>query len=212
VEHVSNCGKELGVARRNLTVQLDEETIRQARILAAERGTSVSGLVARELEQLVARNARYEEAMRRAIELMGKSEPRGGRTWRRDDLYQEWPVVAERQVTFVDTNVLAYAYDRSETGKQPVARIQLEALWRERTGAVSTQVLQEFYVVATRKLATPMPARPPERSSSSTVSGQSCRSTFRFSSAHPSSRSATGSRSGTPSSSRRPIVPAQPGC
>jgi hypothetical protein len=77
------------VARRNLTVQLDEETIRQAKILAAERGTSVSGLVARELEQLVARNARYEEAMRRAIELMAESAPRGGRTWRRDDLYEE---------------------------------------------------------------------------------------------------------------------------
>ena len=41
--------------------------------VAAQRGTSVSGLVARELEQLVARNARYEEAMRRAIELMGDS-------------------------------------------------------------------------------------------------------------------------------------------
>jgi hypothetical protein len=77
------------MARRNLTVQLDEETIRQAKTLAAERGTSVSGLVARELEQLVARNARYEEAMRRAIELMAESVPRGGRTWRRDDLYEE---------------------------------------------------------------------------------------------------------------------------
>jgi predicted HicB family RNase H-like nuclease len=77
------------VARRNLTVQLDEETIRQAKILAAERGTSVSGLVARELEQLVARSARYEEAMHRAIALMAESVPRGGRTWRRDDLYEE---------------------------------------------------------------------------------------------------------------------------
>jgi len=82
------------VARRNLTVQLEEETIRQAKILAAERGTSVSGLVARELERLVARNARYEDAMRRAVELMASSEPRGGRTWRRDDLYEDerpWP-------------------------------------------------------------------------------------------------------------------------
>jgi predicted nucleic acid-binding protein len=64
--------------------------------------------------------------------------------------------VAERQVSFVDTNVLAYAHDRSETHKQPVAQAQLTALWRDRTGTLSTQVLQEFYVVATRKLAAPM--------------------------------------------------------
>jgi predicted nucleic acid-binding protein len=64
--------------------------------------------------------------------------------------------VAGRQVTFVDTNVLAYAHDRSETDKQPVARAHLEALWRDRTGALSTQVLQELYVVATRKLGQPM--------------------------------------------------------
>jgi hypothetical protein len=76
------------MARRNLTVQLDEEIIRQAKILAAERGTSVSGLVARELERLVARNARYEEAIRRAIELMGQSVEAGGRGWRREDLYE----------------------------------------------------------------------------------------------------------------------------
>jgi predicted nucleic acid-binding protein len=64
--------------------------------------------------------------------------------------------VAERQVTFVDTNVLAYAYDRSEAGKQPVAQAQLGMLWRNRTGVLSTQVLQELYVVATRKLTAPM--------------------------------------------------------
>ena len=65
--------------------------------------------------------------------------------------------MAERQVTFVDTNVLAYAHYRSETRKQPEAQARLEELWRERTGVLSTQVLQELYVVATRKLATPMP-------------------------------------------------------
>jgi predicted nucleic acid-binding protein len=64
--------------------------------------------------------------------------------------------VAERQVTFVAPNVLAYAHDRSETRKQPVARARLEALWRDGTGTLSTQVLQELYVVATRRLAPPM--------------------------------------------------------
>ncbi len=58
--------------------------------------------------------------------------------------------------TFVDTNVLLYAHDRGETEKQPVARALLEGLWTARTGVVSTQVLQEFYVVATRKFEPPM--------------------------------------------------------
>ena len=60
-------------------------------------------------------------------------------------------------LTFVDTNVLAYAHDRSESVKQPVARTLLEGLWRDRAGVLSTQVLQELYVVATRKFDPPMP-------------------------------------------------------
>ena len=65
--------------------------------------------------------------------------------------------MADDRVTFVDTNVLVYAHDRSETRKKPVAQAMLDALWRNRTGALSTQVLQEFYVVATRKFDPPMP-------------------------------------------------------
>jgi hypothetical protein len=77
------------MARRNLTLQLDEDVIRQAKVLAARRGTSVSALVAQELERLVDQEDRYEQARRRALELMAESVPRGGRTWRRDDLYEE---------------------------------------------------------------------------------------------------------------------------
>jgi predicted nucleic acid-binding protein len=58
--------------------------------------------------------------------------------------------------TFVDTNILVYAHDASETEKQPIARALLEELWANRLGVVSTQVLQEFYVVATRKFEPPM--------------------------------------------------------
>lgn len=43
---------------------------------------------ARELELLVARDARYEEAQRRAVELMAASAEHGGRNWRREDLYE----------------------------------------------------------------------------------------------------------------------------
>jgi predicted nucleic acid-binding protein len=63
------------------------------------------------------------------------------------------------ELTFVDTNVLVYAHDRSEKGKQPVARALLEELWATQTGVLSTQILQEFYVVATRKFAPPLSRR-----------------------------------------------------
>ncbi|MDQ3937410.1 MAG: PIN domain-containing protein [Chloroflexota bacterium] len=56
----------------------------------------------------------------------------------------------------MDTNVLLYAYDKSEVTKQPVAQAALDRLWADRTGAVSSQVLQEFYNAAMRKLLPPV--------------------------------------------------------
>jgi predicted nucleic acid-binding protein len=61
-------------------------------------------------------------------------------------------------LTFVDTNVLLYAHDRSAGVKREIASTLLAELWGSRTGALSTQVLQEFYVNATRKLPKPLPA------------------------------------------------------
>jgi hypothetical protein len=75
--------------KSNLTLQLDAEVIRRAKVVAARRGTSVSALVARELNDLVAREDRYEEARQRAIELMKSAKRRGGRSWTRDDIYTE---------------------------------------------------------------------------------------------------------------------------
>lgn len=61
--------------------------------------------------------------------------------------------------TFVDTNLLVYAHDLSEADRRPVAQASLDELWRTRTGTLSTQVLSEFYVVATRKFDPPMTRR-----------------------------------------------------
>lgn len=54
---------------------------------------------------------------------------------------------------FVDTNVLLYARDAGEAAKQPRAAAWLEYLWREQLGRTSVQVLSEYYVNVTRKLA-----------------------------------------------------------
>ncbi len=58
----------------------------------------------------------------------------------------------------MDTNILVYAHDGSEPAKQRVARQRLGDLWATRTGVVSTQVLQEFYVVATGRSSLAMPS------------------------------------------------------
>ena len=59
---------------------------------------------------------------------------------------------------FVDTNVLVYAHDDSAGGKRDQARALVEQLWESRDGCLSVQVLQEFFVTVTRKIAKPLDA------------------------------------------------------
>lgn len=59
--------------------------------------------------------------------------------------------------TFVDTNVLIYAHDVDAKRKHEVAKSVLSELWSQRSGVLSMQVLQEFYVNVTRKIASPLP-------------------------------------------------------
>jgi predicted nucleic acid-binding protein len=57
---------------------------------------------------------------------------------------------------FLDTNVLVYAYDDSSSAKQQRARELVETLANDERALLSTQVLQEFYVVVTRRLQVPV--------------------------------------------------------
>jgi predicted nucleic acid-binding protein len=56
-------------------------------------------------------------------------------------------------VEFVDSNVVLYAYDTSAGPRHEAARGLMSRLGRARAGALSVQVLQEFYVNATAKVA-----------------------------------------------------------
>jgi predicted nucleic acid-binding protein len=56
----------------------------------------------------------------------------------------------------VDTNVLVYAHDRSERSKQRRAIDVLDRITAAANGALSAQVLSEFYNTATRKLSPPL--------------------------------------------------------
>jgi hypothetical protein len=53
--------------KTNITLKLDAETLREARILAAEQGSSISGLLAAKLEELIRERKHFDRARRRAL-------------------------------------------------------------------------------------------------------------------------------------------------
>ena len=84
--------------KRNVTVQLDEEVIAKVKVLAAQRGTSISGLVAAEITRLSDQRERYERAKTEALARLaapaeyssdGTGPAEGGYGWTREDLYAE---------------------------------------------------------------------------------------------------------------------------
>ena len=48
--------------------------------------------------------------------------------------------------TFVDTNILIYAHDPGSGARHEAAKSLVSRLWRQRSGVISTQLLQELYV------------------------------------------------------------------
>jgi hypothetical protein len=65
-------------ARQNLTISLDRQTIQKAKIIAARRSTSISGLVACQIEILVGEEEAYERAQRQASTLLDQGFHLGG--------------------------------------------------------------------------------------------------------------------------------------
>ncbi|MGD0831497.1 MAG: hypothetical protein ABR907_11165 [Terracidiphilus sp.] len=58
--------------KQNITLRLSKQTIQKARVLAAQRSTSISGLLTKQIEQLVEPQDDYERAMGRAMARMEK--------------------------------------------------------------------------------------------------------------------------------------------
>jgi predicted nucleic acid-binding protein len=58
--------------------------------------------------------------------------------------------------TFIDTNIIIYAYDVTAGKKHETARIIISDLWDSGLGVISTQVLQEFFVNVVRKIPKPI--------------------------------------------------------
>jgi len=116
------------MANQNITLSLPEEDLREARILAARRGTSVSQLLARMLRETVERESGYDAARERSlarctreqISVRAARRPGPGTTC----------MSGNRQ--FVDTNILVYAHDVTAGDKHSRARALVEELWGTR--------------------------------------------------------------------------------
>jgi len=77
--------------RQNVTLSLPRETLRKAKRIAVEKGTSLSGLLSEFIEETVRQDASYERAARsfKARLKTGLDLGTGGkRTWTRESLYE----------------------------------------------------------------------------------------------------------------------------
>jgi hypothetical protein len=64
--------------KQNVTISLSRQVLKKAKILAARRETSISGLLAQEIESLVGEQEAYERAERQALALLDKGFHLGG--------------------------------------------------------------------------------------------------------------------------------------
>ncbi len=75
--------------KTNITLKLEADLLREARVLAAQEGTSISALLAEQLTKLVRERKNYEAARRRALALMRKGFDLGWRPPRsREELHE----------------------------------------------------------------------------------------------------------------------------
>ncbi len=75
-------------SKQNITVAIESALLRKARAIAARRGLSVSALLADELRELIAEDARYTAAHKRALALFSTPLPLGGERLSRDELHE----------------------------------------------------------------------------------------------------------------------------
>lgn len=66
------------IKKQNLTLSLPVAMIRKAKVLAAKRSTSVSGLLADQIERLIGADEAYERSHKAAVEMMRRGFHLGG--------------------------------------------------------------------------------------------------------------------------------------
>ena len=65
--------------KQNITLSIDKDLIHKAKIIAAQRRTSISGMLSYELEKMIHQYEHYQRAKRNALEHLKKGYHLGGR-------------------------------------------------------------------------------------------------------------------------------------
>lgn len=74
---------------KNITLAIDEEVLDRVRVIAAERKTTVNGMVRDYLERVAATEDKASRVASRIKALRARSQFEVGPiTWKRDDLYE----------------------------------------------------------------------------------------------------------------------------
>jgi uncharacterized protein YigA (DUF484 family) len=68
----------MNMSKQNVTISLTRQTLQKVRVLAARRSTSISGLLAEQVEILVGEEEAYERAQRQAMTLLDQGFHMGG--------------------------------------------------------------------------------------------------------------------------------------
>jgi predicted transcriptional regulator len=83
--------REARVEKQNVTLSLPREMVRQVKVIAAQRDTSISGLMVEKLKEIVDEEHGYEEARERSLDRLREGFDLGtaGRTsWTRDESHE----------------------------------------------------------------------------------------------------------------------------
>jgi len=77
--------------KQNITLALPKGILKRVKVMAAERGTSISAILERLLQEHLARHEGYEQAHQRQSALLRREfdlGTKGKRTWRREELHE----------------------------------------------------------------------------------------------------------------------------
>ena len=125
--------------KQNVTLKLDAEILKEARVLAAERGSSVSRMLAEKLEEYLLENPAQAKAI--ANKVIDAARARycvcaPVLTWAGNVRTRETNCMNGK--CFVDTNILVYAHDITQGVKHERARELINSLWESGNGVLST--------------------------------------------------------------------------